>query len=199
MWEECIPAGFYAYIKKPENFELLHSEKLTFKQVKTLVQSYTQMPGTWSEMTRCFSSYHTIYQYIYSLLFPKYYTQSNKYGMQSRIKFAFCFKGWRQRKRNEETAKNPFNFAVAEEVIRHPYEQKVITNDDEFKADVPDTRKNAEPTPTYVYPPTMVGIKKFDKQFKLPKVKKVSKNALQKAEERKKNKRKINFEASRKR
>ena len=206
MWEECIPAGFYAYIKKPENFELLHSEKLTFKQVKTLAQSYTQMPGTWSEMTRCFSSYHTIYQYIYSLLFPKYYTQSNKYGMRSRIKFALCFKGWRQRKRNEETAKNPFNFAVAEEVIRHPYQQKLITNDDEFKADVPDTRKklppsankenippypSAEPTPTYVYPPTMVGIKKFDKQFKLPKVKKVSKNALQKAEERKKTKKKL--------
>ena len=214
MWEKCIPASSYAYIKKTENFGLLHSEKLTFKQVKTLVQSYIQMPGTWSDMTRYFSSYHTIYHYVYSLLFPKYYTQNNKYGMQSRINFALFFEGWRQRKRNEETAKNPFNFVVAEEVIRHPYEQEPITNDDEFKVDVPDTRKklppsankenippypSAEPTPTYVYSPTMVGIKQFEKQFKLPKVKNVSKNALQKAEERKKNKRKINFEASRKR
>ena len=40
LWEECIPRGFYDFIKRPENFELLYSEKLTFKQVKTLVQTY---------------------------------------------------------------------------------------------------------------------------------------------------------------
>ena len=123
--------------------------------------------------------------------------------MKSKIKFSLCFDRWKQRKRNEETAKNQFNFAVAEEVIRQPYEQKTIINDDEFKADVPDTRKklppsankeNIPPYPThnqqYVYPPTMASIKQFDKQFKLPKQKKVSKNALQKAEERKKKQKK---------
>ena len=140
------------------------------------------------------------------MLCPKYYTQSNKFGMKSKIKFSLCFDGWKQRKRNEETAKNPFHFAVAEEVIGHPYEQKTITNDDEFKADVPGTRKKLppsankenippypipDPVQQYVYPPTMASIKKFDKQFKLSKQKKVSKNALQKAEERKKTKEKL--------
>ena len=206
MWEECIPRGFYDFIKRPENFELLYSEKLTIKQVKTLVQTYLELPNVWTEMIQYFSTYHSTYQCVYSLLFPKYYTQSNKFGMKSKIKFSFCFDRWKQRKRNEEAAKNPLNFAVAEEVIRHPYEQRTITNDDEFKADVPDTRKklppsankeNIPPYPTpdpvqwYVYLPTMASIKQFDKQFKLPKQEKVSKNALQKAEERKKTKEKL--------
>ena len=95
IWEECFPANFYAYIKKPENFELLHSEKLTFKQVKTLVQTYIQIPGAWNEMKQYFTKYHFIYQYVYSLLFPKYYTQNNKYGMQTKVKFALCFERWR--------------------------------------------------------------------------------------------------------
>ena len=50
---------------------------------------------------------------------------------------------------------------------------------------------STEPAPSYVYPPTMVSIKQFGKQFKLPKAKKVSKNALQKAEDRKKTKEKL--------
>ena len=125
-----------------------------------------------------------------------------------------CFERWRQRKREEQTCKNQFNFAVAEEIVTHPFEQKPITNDDEFKLTQLDTRKNlppsankenipsypsAEPAQTYVYPPTMTSIKQFDKQFKLPKQKKVSEKAIKKAEEKKQNKRKTNIETCRKR
>ena len=159
-----------------------------------------QLPNTWTEIIQFFSSYYTIYQYVYSLLFPKSYAHT-KLGMKSKTKFFLCFERWRERKRNEETGKNPFNFAVAEEVITHPFERKPITNDDEFMADVPDTRKNlppsankenippypsSDPPQGYVYPPTMVSIKQFDQKFKLPKQKKVTERALQKAEERKK-------------
>ena len=34
LWEECLPSNFYEYMKKAENFQLLHSPKLTFKHVK---------------------------------------------------------------------------------------------------------------------------------------------------------------------
>ena len=132
-------------------------------------------------------------------------------GQQNKIKFFICFERWRARKREEQTAKNPFNFAVAEEVITYPFEQKPITDSEEFQPDLPKKVENlppssagnvayppSDPTPTYVYPPTMASIKQFDKQFKLPKQKKVSTKALKKAEERKKNKRKTNIETCRK-
>ena len=111
------------------------------------------------------------------------------------------------KKKNQQIGKNPFNFAVDGLNQTHPYEQKPITNDDEFRADVIDTKKmisdaNKENIPPqsstvfqkypssspqvsqrFIYALTMANIKQFDKQFKLPKIKK--KKADEKNEERK--------------
>ena len=117
-------------------------------------------------------------------------------GQQNKIKFFLCFERWRVRKREEQTAKNPFNFAVAEEIITHHFEQKPITDNEEFQPDLPKVENLAvsdknvayppsDPRPRYVYPPTVVSIKQFDEKFKLPK-QRVSEKALARAEERKK-------------
>ena len=39
LWEECIPQGYYNYAKKPENFEIINSTKVAFKDVKKIVQN----------------------------------------------------------------------------------------------------------------------------------------------------------------
>ena len=112
-----------------------------------------------------------------------------------------------KKKNNQQIGKNSFNFAVDGLNQTHPYEQKPITNDDEFRADVIDTKKmisdaNKENIPPqsstvfqkypssspqvsqrFIYALTMANIKQFDKQFKLPKIKK--KKADEKNEERK--------------
>ena len=136
LWEECISQGYYYYVKKLENFEIINSTKAAFKDVKKIVQNYLTQPNTWSEIIRYFSSYYGIYQYVYSLLFPKSYANTSM-GQQNKIKFFLCFERWRAQKREEQTAKNPFNFAVAEEIITHPFEQKPITHNEEFQPDLP--------------------------------------------------------------
>ena len=110
-----------------------------------------------------------------------------------------CFEKWRQKKRNQQTGKNPFNFAVdgLRQTHPYPYAQRPITNDDEFRADVVDTKKivisdenkknippkspnvamkdpNSSPnlSQSFVHAPTMASIKQFDNRFKLPMVKK---------------------------
>ena len=45
LWKECLPQGYCNYIKRPENFDLLHSPKITFKQVKDLIGAYIQIPN----------------------------------------------------------------------------------------------------------------------------------------------------------
>ena len=144
--EECLPQGYYNYIKSPENFKLLHSPKLTFKQVKDLIGLYSHIPNAWAEIVTFFKEYHSVYQYTYSHLFPK--TYSNKEGFSKKLQHNMCFERWLQKKkRNQELGKNPFNFTV-EEVERHPFEQVPITNeislknDDENRADKPDSKKN---------------------------------------------------------
>ena len=90
LWEECIPQGYYNSVKRPENFEILNSTKTTFKDVKKIVQSYLQLSNTWSETIRFFTSYYSIYQYVYSLLFPKSYANTAM-GKKNKIKFFMCF------------------------------------------------------------------------------------------------------------
>ena len=122
--------------------------------------------------------------------------------------------GCKKKKRNQDLGKNPFNFTV-EEVERHPFEQVPITNeislknDDENRADKPDSRKNrpisadkesvppypsSEPKQRFVYPPTMVSVAQFDQKFKLPKQKKLSDNAIKKAEQRQKTKERLELQ-----
>ena len=118
-----------------------------------------------------------------------------------------------EKKRNQQTGKNPFNFEVdGSRQLLYPYAQRPITNDDEFRADVVDTKifpndnnkenippqspniVNKYPTSSpnvsqrFFYAPTMANIKQFDKQFKLPKVKKQDKVLAEKAEIRQKTK-----------
>ena len=98
LWEECLPQRYYDYIKQPENFELLHSDKLTFKQVKDLIGSYFYVPGAWKKLAEIFKKYHAIYQYMYAHLFPK--TYSNRAGFAKKIQHKMCLESWRAKKRN---------------------------------------------------------------------------------------------------
>ena len=113
-----------------------------------------------------------------------------------------CLEIWKEKKRNQKMGKNPFNFVVPN-AERHPFDQLPITeqitfaDDDKHKADVLDSSKNnlnpskaeknippyppADPAPSesvkqrFVYAPAMVGIKQFDKKYKLPKQQKKAK------------------------
>ena len=143
LWEECLPESYLKYLKRPENFELIHSEKVNFKHIKNIVGVYMRPPENCRELIVSFQKYHDIYQYIYAHLFPK--TYSNKAGFQKKMQFQRYLDFWKQKKMQGSFGKNPFNFA-APDVQRHPMEQQPITqeidiyDDLEFKADVVDTK-----------------------------------------------------------
>ena len=65
LWENCLPKRFYDHVKTAENFTLLNSEKVSFKQAKGIVYSYVQMPDIWQEMLKYVRDYHSNYQYVY--------------------------------------------------------------------------------------------------------------------------------------
>ena len=170
LWEKYLPKRFYDHVKLPENFQLLNSGKINFKQAKGIVHSYVQLPDVWQEMLKYVKDHHSNYQYVYSLLFPKNYLQTNKRGIKHRNNFALCFTEWENEELAQQRGKNPFNFNVPN-VERHPYEQKPIKddfkieqmlhpikkpkfskprNDDKFRADVVDS-SNKENIPPLAY------------------------------------------------
>ena len=61
LWNECLPANYLNYLKKQENFELLHNPKLTFKNVKNLVKNYVASQNIFFELTQYMKKHHHIY------------------------------------------------------------------------------------------------------------------------------------------
>ena len=91
LWEKCLPSKFYEHIKLPENFEILNSGKLNFNQAKQIVMAYVQQPDIWQELIKTVIKNQVIYQYMYSMLFPLNYLQTNKYGIKIRNGFSLCY------------------------------------------------------------------------------------------------------------
>ena len=58
LWNECLPANYLNYLKKPENFELLHNPKLSFKNVKNLVKNYVSSQNLFFELTQYMRKHH---------------------------------------------------------------------------------------------------------------------------------------------
>ena len=198
LWEKCLPSRFYDHIKLAENFEILNSGKLNFNQAKQIVLSYVQQPDIWQELIKTVIKNQIIYQYIYSMLFPLNYLQTNKYGIKIRNGFSLCYSEWLNDKFKKEheqkhLAKNPFDFAVDDNIKRQPFEQKPITTavDSSNKENVPPTPLNS-PSTSYKYSPTMANFKRnFDKKYRLPTVTRQKLTSKQKTDRRNKKKEKL--------
>ena len=121
LWEECLPKTYLLYLKKPENFELINSEKSNFKTIKNLVQHYMSISENCQSLINSFHKHHDIYQYIYSHVFPK--TYSKKAGFWKQVQFTQQFDSWKQ-KMQQSCLKTPFNYTTDQ--MRHNMEQKSI-------------------------------------------------------------------------
>ena len=191
LWEKCSPIRFYEHIKLSENFEILNSGKLNFNQTKQIVLSYVQQPDIWQELMKTVIKNQVIYQYIYSMLFPLNYLQTNKYGIKIRNGFSLCYSEWlndkfKNKHKQKHLAKNPFNFAVDENAKRPPFEQKPIATvaDSSNKENVPPTPLNS-PSTSYKYFPTMTNLKRdFAKKYRLPTVRRQKLTSKQKTDQR---------------
>ena len=102
LLEKCLPSKFYEHVKKPENFEIMNSGKINFKQAKQIVHAYVQLSDVWQDVAKN----QSIYQYTYALLFPLNYLQSNKYGIKARNGFSLCYSEWLNDKFKKEQEQN---------------------------------------------------------------------------------------------
>ena len=79
----------------------------------------------------------SIHQSIYSTLFPKFWSQNNKFGMQNKAIFMLTIEGWFHLKGGKEKSptndlkkivKQPENYKRTDSTItHHTFEQKPIT------------------------------------------------------------------------
>ena len=111
-----------------------------------------------------------------------------------------CYSEWLNDKFKKEheqkhLAKNPFNFAVDDNIKCQPFEQKPITTvvDSSNKENVPPTQLNS-PSTSYKYSPTMANLKRdFDKKYRLPTVRRQKLTSKQKTDQRNKKKEELSI------
>ena len=111
-----------------------------------------------------------------------------------------CYSEWLNDKFKKEheqkhLAKNPFNFAVDENIKRHPFEQKPIVSvvDSSNKENIPPTPVNP-PSASYKYSPTMTDLKRdFDKKYRLLTVRRQKLTSTQKTDQRNKKKEELSI------
>ena len=84
LWNQCVPPAFYSFVKQPENLEYLLSQNVSFRVVNEIVAKFVALEiQNGHDLVNYFTTYYSTYQYIYSMLFPKYYRQNNKYGLKN--------------------------------------------------------------------------------------------------------------------
>ena len=105
LWNQCVPPAFYSFAKQPENFEYLLSQNVSFREVNEIVMKFVSLEYQNGHDLTNYFTYYSTNQYIYSMLFPKYYSQNNKYGFKNKIKFALLRQVARNQKKKNKLGK----------------------------------------------------------------------------------------------
>ena len=83
VWERSKPKSLYKFICREENIMLSNQLDVTYQKPSKIVNEYVYYKKKTVELRQCFKEYQLIYQYVYSLLFPRI---GPLYCFQERVK-----------------------------------------------------------------------------------------------------------------
>ena len=133
LWKECMPTKFYKHICQEKNFVYLNCKKF----IEADDNNYRLLQNN-------LSSYKTIFQYVYSNVFPEIYCSTEKRGFDLKSNFHIMFKTYKDKKQLQSSmGKNPANY----ETIRKEtniYEQKPVNIDDFNEAEEVELKQGVE-------------------------------------------------------
>ena len=91
VWDTCVPHKFTKFIFLKDNFIELSQPHITYQKANNIVVKFLEEDVQ--------NNLQTI-QYVYSLLFPKIYNRTNRFGINSKPNFDFIFSNWKHHKNN---------------------------------------------------------------------------------------------------
>ena len=128
-----MPTKFYKHICQEKNFVYLNCKKF----IEADDNNYRLLQNN-------LSSYKTIFQYVYSNVFPEIYCSTEKRGFDLKSNFHIMFKTYKDKKQLQSSmGKNPANY----ETIRKEtniYEQKPVNIDDFNEAEEVELKQGVE-------------------------------------------------------
>ena len=135
LWRECIPSEFYRYICEEKNSIYLNGRDVGRPGLLEIVGGFIdQGKQNLRTLQEHLPRFKDIYQYVYSHVFPKVYTTSEKRDFDLKSNIHILFKAYRDKMlmRQQSTAKNPATYEVQNQKETCQFDQKPIKNFDQF-------------------------------------------------------------------
>ena len=101
VWDSCVPHKFSKFIYQKENFIEISQPHITYQKADNIVLKFVEEGAQYIHLLKSALRDHlqTI-QYVYSLLFPKIYNRTSKFGINNKLHFDFILTNWRHHKIN---------------------------------------------------------------------------------------------------
>ena len=127
IWDSCVPHKFSKFTYQKENFIELSQPYITYQKANNIVLKFVEEDAQNIDLLKSALRDHlqTI-QYVYSLLFPKIYNRTNRFGINNKSHFGFIFTNWRHCKSNL-VLPTPTKNKVAEQPIKKLIPETDIT------------------------------------------------------------------------
>ena len=90
IWDSSVPHKFRKFIYQKENFIELSQRHITYQKANNIVLKFVEEDTQNIDLLKSALRDHlqTI-QYVYSLLFPKMYNRTNRFGINNKLQFEF--------------------------------------------------------------------------------------------------------------
>ena len=103
LWKECMPQKFYKHICKGKNLYLNGKNVLQPKALEIIMDFSNEDENNYKELRNNLSSYKSIFQYVYSNVFPESYYSAEKRGFGLKSNFHIIFKTYKDKKQLESS------------------------------------------------------------------------------------------------
>ena len=99
VWNKCMPAQFYKFICKEENFLYLNGKNVLQPKVSEILTNVLEENDkNYVLLRNNLSQYKNIFQYIYSNVFPEIYCATERRGFDLKRTFHIVFKAYKDKK-----------------------------------------------------------------------------------------------------
>ena len=98
LWCSLISNNFYMFICKPNNYTMLNKLKLRFQDTIEIVKSFKDDADAYRQIRDAIKRRSTTFQYLYTNLFPGYFSRIDDYGIQRRLTFENHYKFYQSQK-----------------------------------------------------------------------------------------------------
>ena len=108
LWSFFLPVDFYNFVCKNENMKILNKTRVKFHDAVEIVKCFIEdesagltQAENFPNLQAYLQNYVNMYQFIFSNLFPKYFSKIDDYGIQTKIEFESYYKSFQYQKNNQ--------------------------------------------------------------------------------------------------